>query len=332
MWFWLLLALIPTVLIIIVFLVAHGKERELPIIDRRLSLSVWVGAVSLLPGLLHVRPFYGGPGVDLTFGSASQLRGWPLPWWGYRNEALSFVPFSILVNLSLVAAIAFICLSIVRILERRWPRRVSRERIYPPLALVLVLFPVWGPLLMETYNTYQEQEVHRQYVMWLERNAEPAINSIQLQECKDFDLIPSSEQVGTMNIRLYVSATVNEPHDFELSAHILHVVDDRESSMVIELLKQQLPVGEHTLEFILHPVDVDSGYIRIDKPGPYKIPVVVNQVSVEQSRFGNFFGSEEFRYARDNLGIVGDKLRLECQSPPYTLADLGLPLDPTSQP
>ncbi|MBN1430790.1 MAG: hypothetical protein JXB07_20640 [Anaerolineae bacterium] len=331
---WLLLPIIPIVLILTMFLVAHRQERELPAIERRVSLSLWVGLLSLVPGLMYARHLQGGSLLAFSFENATEVRGWPLPWWGYQGVfSLLWVPLALLADMGLVAVIALICFGLAGVLKRRIPWWTSKaSSVYPLLAIVLVFFPLYGALSAELYNTLQEEGSHRQYVAWVERNAETVIGSIQLEQCNGFALVPSREHPGTMNIQVSVTARVNESHVFELSAHIQETRGNRVTSIVKGSLKQQLPAGEHLLEFIIHPVDVDSDYVRVDKPGPYEILVIANRISVADGGYGGFFEWEEFVYAYDNLGISGENLRLECQSPPYTLADLGLPISPTSQP
>jgi hypothetical protein len=160
MWL-LLLPVIPVVLIVTIFLVAHRRERGLPIIERRLSLSLWI------------------------------------------------------------------CLGLVGLLERRMPDRVSKKYVYPPLALTIALTPLWGALLLDRYNAYREDSVRRQREKWIEQNAESTINSIQLEQCSSFALIPSSEHPGIMDIQVSVAVRVNESREFTIIAGLRKVTDSR---------------------------------------------------------------------------------------------------------
>ena len=332
MWLLLLLPIVPIALILAVFLLAHKRERHLPFIERKLSLSLWVGLFSLIPGLIHVEHRSAGSMLAFSLESGTEIRGWPLYWWGYTGIGLLWAPLSFLADMGLVAGIALICFSLVGLLDRRIPDRVSKKDMYPLLALAIGLTPLWGAPLLDAYNAYREDEWYQQREAWLDQNAESVINFIQLEQCSNFALVPSTEHPGIMNIKVSVTIKVNEPYEFEIHAEIQEMADDGIVTIVRDGRGWQPSQGMHTIEFILHPISVVLERVDIHRPGPYQIVVFVRRINRLEGGYYQSFMQTQFDYARESLGISGDNLRLECESPPYTLADLGLPIEPTSEP
>ena len=320
----------------LIFLV-RWLEKRFPNLKKRITLSLWTGVLGLAPGLANSDiTNFGGGFINL---GRNPDQGWPFFWGGAEGLGLFIVPAAILGDVLVVAGVAFVGFSLFSRIGPTLNSKLERM-LYFFLMIGFALLPVWVNLPAILQNMYimgtpthtTQEMTDDQYHHWVQRAAKPVMNSIQLEECTNFQLVPSQEHPGSKNIQFTVNAKFIKPDRFPISIYSIgaDIVDDSGNPIA-----QNDPIFQNwgeAPEFLLY-AQGHNGSKSIDRPGPYKIVVSVGSLIVTDLDWGTTmnFDNDAMKYGR-SIGISDEKLKLECQSPPYTLEDLGLSSVPTPTP
>ena len=331
----------PLILIPAIFFLGRFFEKKLAGAGKLISISWLVGIISLLPGLTYVTKYLNHGGLDISLETTDATRGWPFGWLGFNGLGNLFVPLYILGDIVAVALPFALAAVILALLPIRWnDNSGAKSSVFLILVLVFVLLPLWGGpsisnLASNLYSDYKSAQQQKNLTITAQYEKQE-VNSIQLQQCSDFTLVPSTEYPGIKNIQVSVLVKVNTPHYYEITASLR---DPEQYSgygaAADDTVNLQLGVGEQHLVFLLRPIEtaINQPMIMFQQSGPYHVQVFVNTIRIEG--WGDL-DSGAFYYTQQYAGIINSNWRqnliLNCLSPAYTLDDLGVSTFPTPTP
>jgi hypothetical protein len=344
-----IIVMLPTAIMITICLklMTRGVDRRRPRFKRWVLFSFLAGIFGLYPGLLNSRVVSPPMGFDF-FSNLDPSQGWPFYWAGAQGLTAVFMFIPILGDVLVVTLIAFIGFSLISLFLSEV--RPNRElAIDLGLAIIFAATPMLFslPLVLfnlekvgsATHTTYQMSDQELRF--WLNKNAGPVMNSIQLERCSGFQLVPSQNRVfpGVRDIQVSFTAIFKKATDFKLSNygidgqlfdlegnpmgdpqynHTYSGADDppKFPNSGQQQLTQVFPVAPPTLT-----------RLNIDKPGPYRMIFTVSNIYVSDGAWdGSILAgpNQGMVYARDTLGFSDKKFSLQCETPAYTLAELGI--------
>jgi hypothetical protein len=162
------------------------------------------------------------------------------------------------------------------------------------------------------------------------------IDTIQLQQCTNFVLVPSHTYPGIRDIQVTVLAHVSTPEEYQVEAELqdAKLQDLPQKGSVYETTTIEVDktanAGEQHLHFIFEPIYHDNTYgpaSIFTEPGPYTIGFYVTDIMQ---------GGESLQVQTNIVDALntseGNQLGLHCQTPPYTLDDLGVSTFPLPTP
>jgi len=141
----------PILLIFGMFKIVRVIEKKSLWLGKLIYLAWLSGICGLLSGLLHITHYSSTStsscmDICFNFESATETRGWPLDWFGFRGLGNISAPMNMLIDISIVALFALIVLIL---LSRLVPWLSFREnKILASLVVfVSALFPLLGQFI-----------------------------------------------------------------------------------------------------------------------------------------------------------------------------------------
>jgi len=314
---------VPLLLIPGVFVLAHFVGKRAAEAGKLISRSWLIGILGLIPGLAVVTHHQYQGCLDICLETASETRGWPFSWLGYNGIGKLGAPLAVLGNIIVIALIYALA---SRIVSKRQLNGLPTKAGIVIVALVVALFPFWGGTIINTVMDAQQQRAVDQ----AEQRVDQDTDTIQLQQCTNFVLVPSLKYPGIQDIQVTVVAHVSTPEYYAVQARLQDLQQKRIDAWTYTGVNKTADAGEQHLHFIFEPIYHKynaPALISFTESGPYTIEFYVSTIR------------QGWESAQDQINIDGaledravKNLVLDCQTPPYTLEDLGVSTFPLPTP